>query len=69
MLYLLMEVPGNNIQRDEAKRNRAEEEIIRRRSTVGKVIILIILRGINYMLAIEFGVIGFFKKNNEKLNI
>ena len=25
MLYLLMEVLGDNIQRDEAKRNRAEE--------------------------------------------
>lgn len=25
MLYLLMEVFGDNIQRDEAKRNRAEE--------------------------------------------
>ena len=27
MLYYLMEVLGDNIQRDEAKRNRAEEEI------------------------------------------
>ncbi|HBW54594.1 MAG TPA: hypothetical protein DEF65_07385 [Lachnospiraceae bacterium] len=27
MLYLLMEVLGDNIQRDEAKRNRAEEGV------------------------------------------